>query len=55
MNSDMNSMLPTRRDDEFDKLADEMSVVSNAGRWSLALTTIEDRFTEPSTGWLGKL
>lgn len=41
-------------DDEWDKLPDESTVLVLAGRWSLDPTTIEDRFREPSTGWVGR-
>lgn len=42
-------------DDEWEKLPDEATVLALAGVWSIDPMTIEERFTEPSTGWVGKL
>jgi hypothetical protein len=41
-------------DDDWDKLPDEGTVLVLAGKWSIDPMTIEERFTEPSTGWTGK-
>ena len=41
-------------DDEWDKLPGEGTVLVLAGKWSIDPMTIEKRFTEPSTGWIGK-
>ena len=42
-----------RSDDQWDNLPDEATALVLAGRWSLDPTTIEDRFTEVSAGWIG--
>ena len=40
--------------EERDKLPNEGTVLVLAGKWAIDPMTIEKRFTEPSTGWIGK-